>query len=408
MSEAINQPASSSGVTAAASKPSWHLAWVVFGAALLASVFPWQILGFGLTGWGWVIGLLTAVAMLAKTGLLPVAFPFQYWLPWVAVVLAYIGWGFEHAVQNAAQIISPLVVGMAASTLRPGRAEVESFLKGCRVGAIVFLCVVVFVSIPMLLWGRLPETTGLAPQAMTAMLFQSLFLCSWLLQRNKADLVLYLACAAFVVISLVRGVMLGSLALVVFTLAPLSLTRRMLIAGVAVAIGLGVFQMPTVQKKMFWSGHGTLEDLRWENPNLRKHTRDLMWKHLWSGVQQRPWFGHGGNASATDLVEAGFGDLPHNDWLRILFNYGIVGCVLYGGGMLLQIFHGWRWAKRAPPPLQVLLFGAISSFVPYAVVMFLDNILIYATFFGNLQFFLLGFAYGSLAAELEQPTETES
>lgn len=388
--------------------PETWLPAVLFGGMIAASVFSVSIMGFSLTGWAWVAGLLAGAALFLKKGTTLVVLPFQYWLPWAVMVLLYVGWGFEHAVQSALQILCPLMVGMAVSTLRPAEAEAETFLKWCRMGAMLFLGVMVFVRLPMLLLGRLPETTGLAPQAMTAMLFQSLFLCSWLLRRDKTDLLLYLGCAVFVIVSLVRGAMLGSLALVVLTLAPLSFARRVMIAVAAVVIGWMVFQMPTVQKKMFWSGRGGIEDLRWDNPDLRKHTRDLMWNRLWSGVQERPWLGHGGNASATDLVEAGFGDLPHNDWLRILFNYGIVGCALYVLAMLVQILHGWRWAESAPLHTRVLLHGGLSAFVPYAVVMFFDNILIYATFYGNLHFLLLGFAYGSLAAEVEKEPITET
>jgi O-antigen ligase len=352
---------------------------------------------------------LVALAALLKTGTTAVTLPFQYWAPWVLLVLVYIGWGKEYALQSAAQILCPLLVGAAASALRPDKNDIEGFLKWCRVAAVVFLVIIVFLRVPMLLFGQLPETTGLAPEAMSAMLFQSLFLCSWLLRRNKTDLFLYLALAGFVVVSLVRGPVLGSLALVLLTLAPLGLGRRIAIAVAAAVIGLVVFNMPLMQRKMFWSGHGTLADVTWENPDLRKHTRDLMWKRLWSGIEEQPWLGHGGNADATDLLAAGFPIyLPHNDWLRILFNYGIVGCVLYAGAMILQILHGWRWAGLSPPHTRVLLFAGLSAFVPYAVVMFTDNILIYAQFYGNLHFLLLGLAYGSVAVETEQEPVPET
>ena len=301
------------------------------------------------------------------------------------------------------QILCSLVVGMAASTLRPSREQTENLLKSFRLAVAIFFGIVLFVRLPMLLFGRLPEATGLAPEAISAMLFQSLFLCSWLLRRNKTDLLLCLACAALPVIALTRGPMLGSLALLVLTLAPLSLGRRVMFAVAALAVGWLVFNLPLVQQKMFWTGHGTIEDVTWENPNLRKHGRDLMLQRLWSGVTEKPWLGHGGNADATDLLDAGFeGVQPHNDWVRILFNYGIVGCALYVGAILLQIYHGWRWAGLAPPHTRVLLCAGLSAFVPFTVVMFTDNILIYAQFYGNLHFLLLGLAYGSLAAEQEQ------
>jgi len=360
------------------------------------------------TGWAWVAGLIVAAAVFinAETG--SVSVPFQYWIPWALMVLLYVGWWFDNAIQSAAQILCPLLVGVAASTLRPTLEQVEGLIKLFRQGVLVFLGFILFLRLPMLLLGQLPETTGLAPEAMGTMLFQSVFLCSYLLQRKKIDLALYLACAALPVIALTRGPILGSLALVLLTLAPLGLGRRVIIAVAASVIGLVIFNMPLMQRKMFWSGHGTLSDVAWENPDLRKHSRDLMWKRLWSGIEEQPWLGHGGNADAADLLAAGFqGFLPHNDWVRILFNYGIVGCALYLGAVLFQIYHGWRWAGLAPPHTRVLLYAGLSGFVPYVTVMLTDNILIYAQFYGNLHFLLLGLAYGSLAVGLERQTDAD-
>ncbi len=376
--------------------------FVIFGLFLIAVVFKIQVFGFSVTGWVWLGGLAAAVATLVNASD-AVLLPFQYWIPWAALVLIYTAYGFDYAVQSAAQILCPLLVGMAASTLRPSEDQIETLMKWFRKGVLIFLAVVVFLYLPMLLLGRLPGATGLAPEAMSAMLFQSVFLCSYLFRSNKADLLLYLACAALTVVSLARGTMLGSLALAVFTLAPLGLTRRVFLIAAAAVAGLVIFNMPRVQQKTFWSGQGSITDVKWESRDFKKHGRDLMWERLWSGVKEQPWLGHGGNASGDDLLAAGFPTrLPHNDWLRILFDYGIVGCALYIGAIILQIVHGWRWAAHASPSTRVLLYAAISAFVPYMVVMFTDNILIYVQFYGNLHFLLLGLAYGGLAAETQK------
>jgi len=371
-------------------------AWAVPGFFLMACYFQISIFGFNMSGWTWLGGFLCGAVVLLQTGTGQVAMPFQYWMPWVAMVLLYLSPWFDNALQSAAQIVCPLLVGMAASTLRPSQQQLDSLAKTFRAVAVAFLAAVVVIRLPMLLMGRLPE-------AISAMIFQSFFLCSYLLQRKKIDLVLYLACAAVPVIALTRGPVLGSMALVLLTLAPLSLSRRLLIAVLAILIGLGVFYSARFQQKMFWSGRGTLSDVSFDNPNMRTHTRDLMWRRLWTGVQEKPWLGHGGNADATDLLAAGFPTyLPHNDWVRILFNYGIVGCALYVAAMLLQLLHGRQWAGVAPPSTQVFLYAALTGFVPYMAVMFTDNILIYAQFYGNLHFLLLGLGYGSLAAEQER------
>jgi hypothetical protein len=47
----------------------------------------------------------------------------------------------------------------------------------------------------------------------------------------------------------------------------------------------------------------------------------------------------------------------------------------------------------------LLLVGAATAFIPFVVMMISDNILVYASFFGNIQFAILGLGYGALARE---------
>jgi hypothetical protein len=49
--------------------------------------------------------------------------------------------------------------------------------------------------------------------------------------------------------------------------------------------------------------------------------------------------------------------------------------------------------------LQMLAYGAATAFVPYAIIMLTDNIILYVQFFGNLHFALIGIIYGALQRE---------
>lgn len=376
---------------------------LAFPAAILAflilsSAVSFSILGFRVTGWAWLGGLTMAVMVLAAKSASPVL-PLALWAPWLLMVAIYSFAGFDHSLQSAAQTICPVLVGLAASTLRPTEFALRGFLSLLRKGGILFLIVIVLLRLPMLLLGRLPEVTGLAAEAISSLIFQSLFLCAYLLRKRKQDLVLFLCFAAVPIITVTRGPILGSLMLLLCILAPLKLRIRVLILSLALIAGVAAFHTDRVQKKMFWSGQGTLKDLKWDNTNLIKSGREAMWDELKLGIADQPWFGHGGNADAARLIRAGFPlYLPHNDWLRILYNYGRVGCGLYILAMVGQVIHGLYMARRASPTGRILFFAALSAFVPYATLMMTDNILIYAQFFGNLQFLILGLAYGSLAA----------
>jgi hypothetical protein len=374
------------------------LTGVIISLLLLPSAVSFSFLGFQVTGWAWLGGLVAAVFVLARSTRKP-SIPVWLWAAWFAWVLFYSFAGLDNAYQSAAQIVCPIVVGLAASTFRPGEFELRRLGQLLRRGAVIFLGIVLVLRIPMLLLGRLPDVTGLAPEAISSLLFQSLFLSAYLLERRKLDLVLYLCFAAVPVVAVTRGPILGSFLLLVLVLTPLAIRLRLLVTLLALTAAVAVFHTQRMQRKMFWSGEGTLRDLSWHNSDFKTSGREAMWAELRRGIAGRPWFGHGGNADATALIRAGFPlYLPHNDWLRVLYNYGIAGCGLYVLAMGGQLVHGLRAARRASPAARVLFFASLSAFVPYVVLMTTDNILIYAQSYGNLHFLMLGLAYGSLKA----------
>lgn len=58
--------------------------------------------------------------------------------------------------------------------------------------------------------------------------------------------------------------------------------------------------------------------------------RTQVWDVLWAGVQNEPLIGHGpGSASALSVSLDPAFDNPHNDYLRLLYDFGIVGLVLF-------------------------------------------------------------------------------
>jgi hypothetical protein len=73
--------------------------------------------------------------------------------------------------------------------------------------------------------------------------------------------------------------------------------------------------------------------------------------------------------------------LPHNDWLRIRFNYGWMGVGLYIATMSIQVLKAWPKATTGDPRVRAVVASGLSCFVPYAAVMFTDNVLIYCQFF---------------------------
>jgi O-antigen ligase len=152
-----------------------------------------------------------------------------------------------------------------------------------------------------------------------------------------------------------------------------------------------------MQKKMFYSGQGTIEDVKFGNPDFFTAGRSHLWDHMIEEIKIRPIWGHGANASEEFVLSVTWGTLvhPHNDWLRLLYDYGLVGVCIFVICMVMQVVHLLKRTPRAFGESLVLLYAGASSFLPFVLLMFTDNIILYAAFFGNLQFTIIGLAYAA-------------
>jgi len=152
-----------------------------------------------------------------------------------------------------------------------------------------------------------------------------------------------------------------------------------------------------MQAKMFYSGQGNIKDVRFGNPNLFTAGRSRLWDFMLEEVKVKPIWGYGANASEEFVLSVTFGTLthPHNDWLRLLYDYGFVGISVFVFCLVAQVIHLLRRAKNVSGESRILLYAGASSFLPFALLMFTDNILLYAAFFGNLQFAIIGLVYAA-------------
>jgi len=94
---------------------------------------------------------------------------------------------------------------------------------------------------------------------------------------------------------------------------------------------------------------------------------------------------------------------PHNDYLKIFYEYGLVGLSL---SLPFYITRGWRYTKHllmeADPILKSCLAQASFSLAAFSALAFTDNPLLYTSHFMIPLFYLLGVADHCLASPLEQ------
>lgn len=356
-----------------------------------------DVAGFSMTGWAWVVALVASGAVILKQGPQQIAFPLRYWMLWLVTLLFY--WVFygrhPDSLQTLIQLMTPFVVGCAASTFLFTPTQIDRLCLWLPRLVYVVLGVLL-VKYTFLFFGKLPKVGMLTPEAITCCLLAAIY-AAFFGAGNWRYLWCYGAMLLFPVVMMTRGPLMACAAAFPLSLSRLKLRYRVAMGGLLLVLSLSVFYSERYQKMMFVSGKGTLEDVRWDNPQLLTSGRKPIWETLWGSWQEQPWTGKGLNASRTVLFEEGYTIyLPHNDWLKLLHDLGIVGVSCFIAAIALQIFGLLRLARTVTGNIQTLAYAAASAFVPFMVVMITDNVTLYVQYYSNLHFALIGVVYGAL------------
>lgn len=370
------------------------LIWVVAISTMVACMGGSSFLGYNIAGYSWAVPLFVSIiAFLARRG--RIRLPLTIWVPWIIVIAGYLLFAdAENAFQRSAMILCPLFIGMTVSKYRIGDNELSSFSRLYRYMAIS-LYVVALLKTGLLVTGALPGTSNLAAPVMTGALLCTLFATNYMF-GHKRDLVWWGALTVIPVIALMRMGMIATGLSLPLTFAPMKILKRIMLTSMVIAAGYGLFLTERVQQKNFFSGSGTLQDISRENPNFATSGRSFIWENMQVEIDEQPWFGHGANASEPFVSRLTNGlTHPHNDWLRLLYDYGYLGAIIFGITIALQVLHLIRKGKQTSGQTRILFFAGASSFIAFILFMFSDNIILYAAFFGNFQFTVIGLAYAA-------------
>ncbi|MBL0040303.1 MAG: hypothetical protein IPP28_04485, partial [Xanthomonadales bacterium] len=107
--------------------------------------------------------------------------------------------------------------------------------------------------------GTLYDTTNFAAGSITASFLALAFATRYVMMRRNRDLLLWVIMTAVPVLSNTRTGKTGR-PLPCHPPAPWSVLRRLLILAALPVIGLALFQTERIQKKMFYSGRGTVDE----------------------------------------------------------------------------------------------------------------------------------------------------
>jgi O-antigen ligase len=112
---------------------------------------------------------------------------------------------------------------------------------------------------------------------------------------------------------------------------------------------------------------------------LNVEGRQDLWKVTWSSAQDGLWFGQGAGSTEQAIEEAtGTVDHPHNDYLRIIHDFGLAGLALFAAALLSLLALSWRRLRAARVREErALHLSALLGLVAFCVAMATDNPVVY-------------------------------
>jgi len=112
--------------------------------------------------------------------------------------------------------------------------------------------------------------------------------------------------------------------------------------------------------------------------SLNTEGRSVLWSGLWTVAQDNLWIGQGAG-TATDIARAKFvgAGEPHNDYLRFIVDYGVIGCAIWLVAILALLHRLWRRGRARSGDDAAIHYSAFLAVLGMSVVAITDNVLIY-------------------------------
>jgi O-antigen ligase len=349
-----------------------------------------------ITAVGWTVPLVFAAAGLGIRFAAP-SVRLLLWLPWVLfILLSAMASEHSNALHRATIMVTPFLVGSLAASLRVEAKDIRRFVHA----SIVFALAAALVVGTKAFVGPSEKLLFLAAESQTMVLLAWVLIHIYLSFRLKLGLLAWVLVLSVPVLSVSRAATIAALSCLVLTLAPVGVRFRIRSALAALMIAVGVAFTPGFQEKTFLGAIDLVSVM--EQPEaIQTSGRLVAWSILADEIPDAPLLGHGSNSSQTLLrhhIDAF--DHPHNDWLRIVFEYGLLGLVLFLATSLTQIWVLLKMGRQAiSREAKFACYLAASLFVPYFLLMITDNVLLFAAYFGNIHFLLIGYAISIMRHE---------
>ena len=342
-----------------------------------------EVLGFSVSGWAWAtavgVGLMAAIAVPLPSAAVRLCLPLLAYLAFDFFSLVWtpaFGQGMQVVIKYAGVAVVYLVAYRAAD-FDP------DILTKLRTWALIIFPSVGFVFIRAAgdsasTLGWLKGGNGARPMVMLVAL---LYLVSTIGRSRRFAISMGLVALS---VSAASGGRMGTAVVgVMVVLNPalrLTWRARILIILGAVMLFAAALQLEPIQERFFHGQTvGTLEDIVALEGNFNTAGRGNNWPVLLDSCNQQPTWGHGAGAASLITLEATNGRTghPHNEFIRIYCESGMVGVLLFWSFFIAAGLRGLAALRRQTE------IGGLAALAILALVLFsiTDNATVYTGVF---------------------------
>jgi len=375
----------------------WFLMALVWGtAAITVEGRVLTLAGKPLTAFVWMAQAALAGLALAFSTRKKITFPIAVWLPWLFWIVIRCNFTDFVCVQRTAMLWAGPIAGMGASVVISNPDELSWLIRSLRV--IVVICLTIYA---MTILHVLPLGVRFSGCSLMTLCLAASLLAPYVLAGNRRDTILWLSCLAMCTLEAFR-ITIGTCILTLpLTPSRQSPKKRLMAVIVVGFLGIAVLSVPQVRDKMLsYSGHDSLRELVRSPGDTYSSGRFAMWRLYMSEAWERPLLGHGGSTAYAFGMEIAGWDHPHSDYIRVFFEYGIIGLILLGIPFLYTLLLAYRQIRVTQSAiLRDAWTVSCGGFISMALLAVTDNVILYIAFFGCLLFGLFGGACGASTGE---------
>lgn len=355
--------------------------------------------GFQYSGFLWSGVLLTGLVLLViEMGTRPqhyATFPVTPWLAWLALVAVSFCWMEDPAVpqiREAVQLGMPVLMGVIASVFVRSRARLTQLIHA-------FYYAMPILWIVTAMWAGLSLEQEIRDDVYVEVRwvgFAAVVPAALFITETKRHLargwIGWAICLGVTVATGSRMASLATLLLPIVNPVTRNPLRKLAVLGVIGLIGVGLLSTPIFQERFFKGETGGVDKI--SQGEFDSAGRFDVWPLILDEALERPWLGHG-VGTVQRIVPLLWTEVyhPHNDYLRLGYELGIVGICVFLSALFWQIWNLGQMVRRTDGVVQQAFAAAWLGLVVFLPIAFTGNPITYILPYMNPLFALMGAAY---------------